>query len=57
MTKPNKNKGQSLMENILQWNLEKSTTASADFFENLVRESANTRPEAERGNRPDKKIR
>lgn len=28
------------MENILQWNLEKSTTTSADFFENLVRESA-----------------
>lgn len=28
------------MENILQWNWEKSTTNSADFFENLVRESA-----------------
>lgn len=40
MTKENRNKGQSLMENILQWNLEKSTTASADFFENLVQESA-----------------
>ena len=40
MTKQNKNKGQSLMENILQWNLEKSTTSNADFLENLVRESA-----------------
>lgn len=28
------------MENILQWNLEKSTTSNADFLENLVRESA-----------------
>ena len=40
MTKTNKNKGQSLMENILQWNWEKSTTGNADFLENLVRESA-----------------
>ena len=40
MTKTNKNKGQSLMENILQWNWEKSTTSNVDFFENLVRESA-----------------
>ena len=28
------------MENILQWNWEKSTTGNADFLENLVRESA-----------------
>lgn len=28
------------MENIVQRNLEKSTTNSADFIENLVRESA-----------------
>lgn len=40
MIKPNKNKGQSLMENIVHWNLEKSTTNSADFIEKLVRESA-----------------
>ena len=33
MTKTNKNKGQSLMENILQWNWEKSTTGNADFLE------------------------
>lgn len=28
------------MENILQWNWEKSTTNNVDFFENLVREAA-----------------